>query len=167
MRGEALCSNLFGSLVPGAILNLQGASSSAPASLRGVIDERGRAALLGHAVEDGGLFSVSDGSETSRSITRHPYSARRAQPLAGRHRDGRVCIGLARAGAVHQWEFHYGKLEREEIQARAMADAFEAASGCDGGGVTAHAVRPPPDSRRQLGKQDAAVGWRSDQASRR
>jgi len=38
---------------------------------------------------------------------------------------GRVCIGLARAGAVHQSEFHYGKLAREEIQARAMADALK------------------------------------------
>jgi nicotinamide-nucleotide amidase len=38
---------------------------------------------------------------------------------------GRVCIGLARAGAAHECEFDYGKLGREEIQARAMMDALK------------------------------------------
>jgi nicotinamide-nucleotide amidase len=38
---------------------------------------------------------------------------------------GRVCIGLARDGAAHQWEFHYGNLGRDDIQARAMTDALK------------------------------------------
>jgi len=38
---------------------------------------------------------------------------------------GRVCIGLARHGTVHQWQFDYGKLGREEIEVRAMTDALK------------------------------------------
>jgi nicotinamide-nucleotide amidase len=38
---------------------------------------------------------------------------------------GRVCIGLARHGTVHQCQFDYGELGREEVQARAMMDALK------------------------------------------
>jgi nicotinamide-nucleotide amidase len=38
---------------------------------------------------------------------------------------GRVCIGVARRGAAREHEFHYGRLARDEIQARAMTDALE------------------------------------------
>jgi len=38
---------------------------------------------------------------------------------------GRVCIGLARKGGAHEWEFHYGDLGRDVIQARAMTDALK------------------------------------------
>jgi len=38
---------------------------------------------------------------------------------------GRVCIGLAQQGGAHEREFHYGKLPRDVIQARAMTDALK------------------------------------------
>jgi nicotinamide-nucleotide amidase len=38
---------------------------------------------------------------------------------------GRVCIGLAREEGMHEWEFHYGDLGRDVIQARAMQDALK------------------------------------------
>jgi nicotinamide-nucleotide amidase len=37
---------------------------------------------------------------------------------------GRVCIGVGRAGTLRAFEFNYGNLGREEVQARAMADAL-------------------------------------------
>jgi nicotinamide-nucleotide amidase len=37
---------------------------------------------------------------------------------------GRVCIGVGRAGTVRAFEFNYGNLGREEVQACAMADAL-------------------------------------------
>jgi len=38
---------------------------------------------------------------------------------------GRVCIGIARGGAGREQEYNYGKLGREAIQERAMADALD------------------------------------------
>jgi len=37
---------------------------------------------------------------------------------------GRVCIGVGRAGMVRAFEYDYGNLGREGVQARAMADAL-------------------------------------------
>lgn len=38
---------------------------------------------------------------------------------------GRVCIGLAREGMAHAWEFNYGSLGRDDVQAQAMTDALK------------------------------------------
>ena len=38
---------------------------------------------------------------------------------------GRVCIAVGRTDAARPFEYNYGNLEREEVQARAMADVLE------------------------------------------
>jgi nicotinamide-nucleotide amidase len=38
---------------------------------------------------------------------------------------GRVCIGLARAGMSREFEYDYGNVGRETVQARAMSDALK------------------------------------------